>query len=73
MQSNVSNEASTDITAITIELNELRSKFDQGMREGQEPSDLKETYQHMKLLECHLKALQWDPERHHHSGLQSWL
>ena len=51
-----------DITAITIELNELRSKFDQGMREDQDLCELKQTYLHMKELECHLKALQWVPE-----------
>jgi hypothetical protein len=73
MQSDINNEASTDITAITIQLNELRSKFDQGMREGHEPSDLKETYMQMKELECYLKALQWAPERHSHSVLQAWL
>ena len=44
MQSDISSEVSTDITAITIQLNELRSKFDQGMREGHEPADLKEIY-----------------------------
>ena len=63
MQSDINNAISTDITAINIQLNELRSKFDQGMREGQEPSDLKETYMQMKELECYLKALQWEPER----------
>jgi hypothetical protein len=52
----------TDITAINIQLNELRSKFDQGMREGQDLSELRETYLQMKELECHLKALQWEPE-----------
>ena len=73
MQSDISNEVSTDITAITIQLNELRSKFDQGMREGHEPSDLKETYLQMKELECYLKALQWEPERYNNAILQSWL
>jgi hypothetical protein len=73
MQSDINNEVSTDITAITIQLNELRSKFDQGMREGCEPSDLKETYLQMKELECYLKALQWEPERHHIPTLHSWL
>lgn len=63
MQSDIKSEISNDVTAITIELNELRSKFDQGMREGHEPGNLKETYLHMKELECYLKALQWDPER----------
>ena len=73
MQSDITNEASTDITAITIQLNELRSKFDQGMSEGHEPSDLKETYLQMKELECYLRALQWEPERHQSSVLQQWL
>ena len=73
MQSDIINEVSTDVTAITIQLNELRSKFDQGMREGHEPSDLKETYLQMKELECYLKALQWEPERHNNSVLQPWI
>jgi hypothetical protein len=73
MQSDISNEVSTDITAITIQLNELRSKFDQGMREGREPSDLREIYLQMKELECYLKALQWEPEKYNNANLQSWL
>lgn len=74
MQSDINTDF-TDVTALTIQLNELRSKFDQGMREGQELSDLKETYLQMKELECHLNALQWDPERHvnqRNDVLQSW-
>jgi hypothetical protein len=62
----------TDVTAITIQLNELRSKFDQGMREGEEPAHLKETYILMKELECHLKALQWEPEKFTNSVLHTW-
>ena len=73
MQSDINNEVSTDIIAITIQLNELRSKFDKGMREGHEPADLKETYLQMKELECYLKALQWEPERNNNAVLQSWL
>ena len=72
MQSDINNEASTDVTAITIQLNELRSKFDQGMREGHEPSDLKEIYLQMKELECYLKALQWEPERQNSSIFHAW-
>ena len=71
MQSDINDEISTDITAITIQLNELRSKFDQAMREGSETSDLRETYLQMKELECYLKALQWEPERQK-SVLQGW-
>lgn len=63
MQSDI-NLDRADITTITIQLNELRSRFDQGMREGHEPTDLRLTYQQMKELECHLKALQWEPETH---------
>lgn len=62
MQSDI-NFKVADVTTITIQLNELRSRFDQGMREGQEPNNLRETYLHMKELECHLKALQWEPDR----------
>jgi hypothetical protein len=72
MQSDISNEVSTDITAIIIQLNELRSKFDQGMREGHEPSDLKETYLQIKELECYLKVLQWEPERNS-GAVPSWM
>ena len=71
MQSDINTEVA-DITTITIQLNELRSRFDQGMREGQEPNDLREIYQHMKELECHLKALQWEPERHNPSVTHQW-
>jgi hypothetical protein len=71
MQSDISFEVA-DITTITIQLNELRSKFDQGMREGQEPSDLRDTYLQMKELECYLKALQWEPEGHNNSVLHPW-
>lgn len=60
----------TDLTSLSIELNELRSKFDLGMREGHELADLKETYLHMKEIECHLKALQWDPENNMHNSFQ---
>jgi hypothetical protein len=73
MQSDIN----TDITAITIQLNELRSKFDQGMREGQQFSDLKETYLQIKELECYLKALDWDPEKetisHHVPISYAWM
>ncbi len=54
----------TDITAIHIQLNELRSRFDQAMREGNESNDLREIYLQMKELECYLNAREWDPEKH---------
>lgn len=74
MQSDI---VTSDITAINIELNELRSKFDLAMREGSEIIDLREIYLHMKELECHINALQWDPEKqmlgHYSSATHAWL
>jgi hypothetical protein len=73
MQSDIVN---SDITAINIELNELKSKFDQAMREGSEIIDLREIYLQMKELECHINALQWDPEKqmvsHYSSSTHVW-
>jgi hypothetical protein len=73
MESDIMNN---DITAINIELNELKSKFDQAMRGGSEVIDLREIYLQMKELECHINALQWDPEKqlqsHHSSPSLSW-
>lgn len=67
----------TDITAINIQLNELRSKFDLAMREEHEFQDLRETYLQMKELECYLNALSWDPDKkiiiHHPSASNSWM
>jgi hypothetical protein len=59
MQSDID---TTDLTSINIQLNELRSRFDQAMRENDESIDIRETYLHIKELECYVKALQWDPE-----------
>lgn len=62
MQSDINFDVS-DITTITIQLNELRSRFDQGMRESREPNNLRDIYLQMKELECHVNALQWEPEK----------
>ena len=61
MQSDIS---LSDVTAINIQLNELRSKFDQAMREEHDFTELKETYLQMKQLECYINALNWSPESH---------
>lgn len=71
MQSDIYN----DITAINIQLNELRSKFDQAMRGGNDVSEIKETYMQIKELECLLNALEWDPEKQivgHHTSANAW-
>ena len=54
----------TDVTSLTIELNELRSKFDYTVREGNNLSDLRNMYDHIKELECYIDALKWDSEKH---------
>ena len=59
MQSDIS---TLEVSAITIQLNELRSKFDKDIRHGSDIFELRETYQQIKELECHLRALQWDSE-----------
>lgn len=66
MQSDITN---TDLTSINIQLNELRSRFDQAMRENDETIDLRDTYLQIKQLECYVNALQWDPE--HHQNMNS--
>lgn len=72
MQSDINNN---DVTAINIQLNELRSKFDLAMREEHDILELRETYLQMKELECHIKALQWSPENHtsaYSTGFTRW-
>jgi hypothetical protein len=53
----------TDVTSLTIELNELKSKFDYTVREGKDFTNLRSIYTHIKELECHIETLQWDSER----------
>ena len=57
------NDMSTDITSISIELNELKSEFDRSMRQGDNFANLKKVYMNIKELTCHLQALQWDAQR----------
>ena len=60
-------ENNTDITSISIELNELKSKFDLSMREGDSFANLKKVYLKIKELTCHLQALEWDKQKYHHA------
>ncbi len=57
----------TDITSISIELNELKSAFDRAMRQGDSFANLKKVYMKIKELTCHLQALEWDAKRLHHA------
>lgn len=58
------NDISTDITSISIELNELKSEFDRSMRQGDTFANLKLVYMKIKELTCHLQALQWDAQKY---------
>jgi hypothetical protein len=57
----------TDITSISIQLNELKSEFDRSMRQGDSFANLKKVYMKIKELTCHLQALEWDAHKHHHA------
>jgi len=52
-----------DVTSMRIELNELRTKFDKSLRAGENFEDVKTIHAQIKELECHLNALEWQPER----------
>jgi uncharacterized protein YxjI len=51
-----------DVTAIRIHLNELKTRFDQAMRNGEEFAVLKKIYMEIKELEYHLKILEWEAD-----------
>lgn len=61
------NDIQTDITSISIELNELKSEFDRSMRQGDTFANLKKLYMKIKELTCHLQALEWDSQKLHHA------
>ena len=44
-----------DVTSVSIRLNELKNKFDQGIRNGETFANVR------KELECSLKAMRWNP------------
>lgn len=49
----------TDVTTMKIHLNELRSRFDQAIREGESFSRMKEMHLQIKELESCIKVLEW--------------
>lgn len=49
-----------DITSMRIQLNELRSKFDQAMRDGVSYNTVKEIHLQIKELESSIKELEWN-------------
>jgi hypothetical protein len=57
-----------DITAIRIQLNELKSKFDRSMREGETFGELRVIHMQIKEMECYLNAMEWDADVHANTG-----
>jgi hypothetical protein len=51
----------TDVTSVSIRLNELKNKFDECMRLGDSFTNIRKLYLQIKELECSLKAMIWDP------------
>lgn len=52
-----------DVISVRIHLNELKTQFDNAMRDGDEFANLKKIYMEIKELECHLKVIEWDADR----------
>jgi len=51
-----------DVIAIRIRLNELKTQFDNAMRDGENFAALKKIYMEIKELECHLKVIDWSAD-----------
>jgi hypothetical protein len=49
----------SDVTAMRIHLNELKTKFDQAMRDGESFTTMKEIHLQIKELESCIKVLEW--------------
>lgn len=50
----------SDVTAMRIHLNELQSRFDQAIREGESFVMMKEIHLQIKELESCIKVLEWN-------------
>lgn len=50
----------SDVTAMRIHLNELRSRFDQAIREGESFVTMKDIHLQIKELESCIKVLEWN-------------
>jgi hypothetical protein len=63
-----------DVITIRIHLNELKTQFDNAMREGEEFAALKKMYMEIKELECYLNVLEWqaDKERTRNRYYDKW-
>lgn len=52
-----------DPISMRIQLNELRSEFDNAMRAGELFKNLKKIYMRIKELECKLKVIEWQASK----------
>ena len=50
----------TDVTAMRIHLNELRTRFDQAIRDGESFIIMKDIHSQIKELESCIKVLEWN-------------
>ena len=50
----------SDVTAMRIHLNELRTRFDQAIRDGESFKTMKEIHLQIKELESCIKVLEWN-------------
>ena len=58
----------SDVTAMRIHLNELRSRFDQVVRDGESFTTMKELHMQIKELESCIKVLEWTGNPAPHRG-----
>ena len=60
----------SDVIAMRIHLNELRSKFDQAIRDGESFTTMKEIHSQIKELESCIKVLEWNSGSYPPRGLR---
>ncbi|MBA4166003.1 MAG: hypothetical protein H0X41_00385 [Chitinophagaceae bacterium] len=57
----ITNINTEDVTTLTIHLNELKTDLDKFMRQENSFQKVKQVYFEIKEMECHLRALEWNP------------
>lgn len=60
-----------DISSLRIHLKELQTQFDCSIREGKNIDNLNVIHSQIKELECHVKAMDWDPYTHRNKSRDS--
>lgn len=57
-------DSELEVIEISIRLNELKSKFDRIIRDGETYENVKTIYLQIRELECYQNALQWHPKEY---------